>query len=97
MFARIWRGIVRAAAVADYLSFLRAEVIPAYRRAEGNQSVFILQDAQGELIVFLLLSFWESRAALEKFSDPQLDSENAERAQLLTFESTAAVLHVIEQ
>jgi len=97
MFARIWRGIVRAAAADDYLAYLRAQVIPAYRRAEGNQSVFILQDAQGELTVFLLLSFWDSRAAVEKFSDPQLDSENAERAKLLTFESTAAVLSVIEQ
>lgn len=97
MFARIWRGIVRAAAADAYLAYLRAEVIPTYRRAEGNQSVFILQDAQGELIVFLLLSFWESRAALEKFSDPQLDSENIERTQLLTFEAMAAVLYVIEQ
>jgi len=96
MFARIWRGIVRAADSDNYLAYLRAQIIPAYGRAEGNRGVFILSDAQGELTVFLLLSFWDSRDALEKFSDPQLDSENAERAKLLTFESTAAVYRVAE-
>lgn len=92
----MWRGIVRAAASDNYLSYLRAQVIPAYRRADGNRDLFIFYDAQGEFAVFLLLSFWDSRAALEKFSDPQLNSENQERGILLAFESTAAVYEVLQ-
>mgnify|MGYP001283711392 CR=1 FL=1 len=97
MFARIWRGIVRANASDDYLHYLRARVIPAYRTADGNQDALIFYDAQREFAVFLILSFWESRAALEKFSDPQLDTNlsRQERGLLLAFESTATVYEIL--
>lgn len=58
--------------------------------------MFILSDAQGELTVFLLLAFWDSRAALENFSDPQLDPDITPREFLLAFESTAAIFRLLE-
>jgi heme-degrading monooxygenase HmoA len=97
MLARIWRGIVRASTSDAYLRYLREQIIPIYRRADGSRAVFILHDAQGEFSVFLLLSFWESRAVLEQFADPLLKSETSrqEREFLLAFESTAAVYEII--
>ncbi|MCC6300838.1 MAG: hypothetical protein IT314_16250 [Anaerolineales bacterium] len=75
MIARIWRGILRANASEDYLRYLGESVIPAYRAAKGSQSIHILLDAQGEFVTVLLLSFWESRAALETFRDPHKPEE----------------------
>jgi len=71
MIAQIWRGIIRANASEDYLRFLRERVIPDYLAADGNLSIHILLDQKGEFVTFLLLSFWESRAALEAFHEPQ--------------------------
>lgn len=97
MFARIWRGIVRANASDEYLAHLRAHIMPHYRRANGNQATFILCDAQGQFVVFLILSFWDSRAALENFSDPQANAALPSSAFLLAFESTPAVFRVLDQ
>lgn len=97
MIARLWRGIVRANRSEDYLRHLRERIIPAYRFANGSQSVHILFDVKGEFASILLLSFWDSHAALEAFSDPQLDSEisRAEREFILASESTTTVYEVI--
>jgi heme-degrading monooxygenase HmoA len=71
MIARIWRGIVRANAAEEYLRHLRERILPAYGTAGGNDGIHILFDTQGEFATVLLLSFWESRAALEAFHEPQ--------------------------
>ncbi|RIK24892.1 MAG: hypothetical protein DCC54_12370 [Anaerolineae bacterium] len=90
MIARIWRGILRVNVSEDYLRHLGESVIPAYRAAEGNQSIHILLDAQGEFVTILLLSFWESRAALEAFRDPhKLASEAATVYEVAAAEKAA--------
>ncbi len=71
MIARIWRGIVRANAAEEYLRHLREHILPAYQAADGSDSIHILLDAKDEFVTVLLLSFWESRAALEAFHEPQ--------------------------
>lgn len=97
MIARLWRGIVRTNRSEEYLSHLRDRIIPAFRSADGNHNVYILLDVKGEFASILLLSFWESRAALEAFVDPQLDPETnrAERELVLASESTTTVYEVI--
>jgi heme-degrading monooxygenase HmoA len=88
MIAQIWRGILRANASEDYLRFLRERVIPAYEAA-GSQSIHILLDQKGEFVTILLLSFWESRAALEAFHEPQGANE------FLLASEAAAVYEVV--
>ena len=97
MIARLWRSIVRANRSEEYFRHLREHILPAYRSADGSQSVYILLDMKGEFASILLLSFWESRAALEAFVDPQLDPETShvERELVLAFESTTTVYEVI--
>lgn len=89
MIARIWRGILRANAAEEYLRYLGERVLPDYRAARGNLSIHILLDAQGEFVTILLLSFWESRAALESFRDPHKPDE------FLLASEAAAVYEVI--
>lgn len=97
MIARLWRSIVRANRSEEYFRHLREHILPAYRSADGSQSVYILLDMKGEFASILLLSFWESRAALEAFVDLQLDPEasHAARELVLASESTTTVYEVI--
>lgn len=97
MLARIWRGIARTSVVEKYFHYVSERVIPAYRAARGCRDVWVLQQMQGEFTSLVLLSFWESRDAIESFADPQLESESHrdERESLLAFESTATVYEVI--
>lgn len=90
MIARIWRGILRVNISEDYLRHLGESVIPAYRAAEGNQSIHILLDTQGEFVTVLLLSFWESRAALEAFRDPHKPEEFLLASEAATVYEVAA-------
>ena len=97
MFARIWRGIARTSVIEKYFHYLGERVIPAYRAADGCRDVQVLRETQGEFTSVVLLSFWETRAALDAFADPQLQPEasRGERESLLAFESTAAVYEVM--
>ena len=97
MFARIWRGIARTSVVEKYFHYVNERVIPAYRAASGCRDVRVLRQPQDEFTSIILLSFWESRDALDAFADPQLKSESlrGERESLLAFESTAAAYEVI--
>jgi heme-degrading monooxygenase HmoA len=96
MIARIWRGIVRANAAEECLRHLREHILPAYKSVDGGLGIHILLDAKGEFVTVLLLSFWESRAALDAFDDPQLYPEinREEREFLLASESAATVYEV---
>ena len=97
MFARIWRGIARTSVIEKYFRYLGERVIPAYRAADGCRDVWVLREAQGDYTSVVLLSFWETRTALEAFVDPQLQPEagRGERESLLAFESTAAIFEVV--
>ena len=97
MFARIWRGIARTSVIEKYFRYLGERVIPAYRAAYGCRDVWVLREKQGEFTSVVLLSFWESRAALDAFLDPQFQPETnrGERESLLAFESTAAMYEVV--
>ena len=96
MIARLWRGIVRANLSEQYLNFLRERVIPAYQFVDGGRGLHILFDTENEFTTVLIISFWETRAALAAFADPQRDPETCrtERDFLLASESRAAVYEV---
>jgi hypothetical protein len=86
----------RACPVAR-LYFQRERRIPDYRAAGGNCGLHILPDAKGKFVTVLLLSFCESRAALEAFNDPQSNPEISceERKLLLESESAATTYEVV--
>jgi hypothetical protein len=97
--ARIWRGITLAANADTYIRYLDEFVIPAHMRAAGSEGVILLNEPQGELIHFMLLSLWESEAALESFTGAALcevvELCPEERKILLAFESTARHYRVV--
>lgn len=73
MIARAWRGVTRAADAATYLDYLHATGLPGYRSTPGNRGVFALRRIEGDRAEFLLISLWESEAAIRAFAgdDPE--------------------------
>jgi hypothetical protein len=82
----------------QYLEYVHRCIIPVYQQATGNVGLFIMNELRGELVYFLLLSFWDSEHALASFANAHMDmmKPGAEEKDLLTaFESTAKSYNVI--
>jgi hypothetical protein len=82
----------------QYLEYVHRCIIPVYQQATGNVALLVMKESRGELVYFLLLSFWDSDEALASFTKEHLDmmKPNTEEKGLLTaFESTAKSYKVI--
>ena len=69
--ARLWEGSTRAADADRYLEYLRRTGLADYERTPGNRGVLALRSVGRERADFLLVSFWDSEAAIRAFAgDP---------------------------
>ena len=92
MIARIWQGITLTMKADQYLEHLNQRVIPAYQEAQGNAGCFVMKESRGDLVHFLLLSFWASQDSLANFVGSDLETVNPtpeEKSLLVAFESNA--------
>jgi heme-degrading monooxygenase HmoA len=72
MIARTWSGAVRAADADAYLEYLDAVGTPGYTAVPGNLGVLTLRRLAGDRAEFLMISFWESEAAVRAFAGPDV-------------------------
>jgi len=99
MIARIWRGTTRLSDADIYQGYLNHFVIPSCQSAEGNKGVYILKECQGELVHFLVLSFWVTNEAMANYigaEDDIVDPTIEEKSLLIAFEATARHYEVIQ-
>lgn len=68
MIARLWHGRTPVEKSEAYLRFLIERAIPDYKSVAGNRSVHILRRNEDGASHFLILTTWESRAAIEGFA-----------------------------
>lgn len=68
MIARIWRGATSADDGEAYLAYLERTGLAEYRRTPGNRGVLALRRTVDQRAEFLLLSLWESEAAVRGFA-----------------------------
>jgi heme-degrading monooxygenase HmoA len=68
MIARIWRGATAAADGETYLAYLEDTGLAEYRSTPGNCGVLALRRTVGDRAEFLLLTLWESEAAVRNFA-----------------------------
>jgi heme-degrading monooxygenase HmoA len=73
VIARHWRGLAKAERAADYVRHLRSETFPALERLPGFVDAAILSRSLPRGVEFLILTRWESLAAIVRFAgaDPQ--------------------------
>ena len=75
MIARIWRGITLAEKADEYVRYLNETGLKDYAKTPGNQGVTVLRRQQGEHCEIVLISLWDSMAAVRAFA-----GENPERS-----------------
>jgi len=74
MIARIWRGAVRAEDGPAYAAYVQRTGIEGYKSTPGNRGAWLFWRTAGDRAEFVTLSFWESRAAIEAFAGPDIDT-----------------------
>ena len=75
MIVRMWRGSAIPEKADDYVKHLQMSVLPELRQIDGFQGVYLMRQDSSEEVEFVVLTLWESMAAIRKFS-----GENAEVA-----------------
>jgi heme-degrading monooxygenase HmoA len=93
MIARMWHGRTATSKADEYLKFLIERAIPDYQSITGNRGVTILRRIVDEEAHFLILTTWESRAAIEAFAGADIEQAKyyaEDRAFLLEFEPMVA-------
>ena len=76
IIVRIWHGRVPREKAEAYREFLVRRAVPDYESVEGNLGVEILMREEGDVVHFLVLSYWESMEAVKRFA-----GEDYERAK----------------
>jgi heme-degrading monooxygenase HmoA len=73
MIARIWHGATPASKSDAYLHLMRSIAIPDYRAIPGNKGAYALRRIEGDIAHFLMVTFWESEAAIRAFAGNKID------------------------
>lgn len=68
MIARLWHGRVLSTKADEYEEYLRRTGVPDYLATPGNRGAWVLRRIEGEATHFLLITFWDSLAAIETFA-----------------------------
>jgi heme-degrading monooxygenase HmoA len=68
MIARIWQGRTRTAQADAYEKYLQATGVATILKTQGNHGVEVLRRPDGAQTEFLVISYWESVAAIQKFA-----------------------------
>jgi heme-degrading monooxygenase HmoA len=75
MIARVWHGVVptdKAEGYARYLSDSERGVRD-YQDTPGNRGVCLLRRTSGDVVHFLLVSFWDSGEAIRAYAGPDIE------------------------
>lgn len=75
MIARVWHGVVPLEKADEYGAYLSDSDrgVSDYQRLPGNRGVCLLRRDDDKHAHFLLMSFWDSRAAIEAYAGPDID------------------------
>jgi len=92
MIARIRRSITSLTDADKYQRYLNCFVIPRCQSAEGIKGLYIFKECQGELVHFLVLSFWVTKEAMANYIGAEediVDPTIEEKSLLIAFEAIA--------
>ncbi len=70
MIARHWRGWTRTENADAYEELLKSKVLPGLKKIEGYRGGYIFRSDETEEAEFVVVNFFESVAAVERFAGP---------------------------
>jgi heme-degrading monooxygenase HmoA len=92
MSSRHWRGVARRERAEAYIEHLRAETFPALARLPGFLSASILRRRVPEGEEFLVITNWESLAAIRAFAGEDVEGAvvpDTVQEMMVSFDRTA--------
>jgi len=98
MIARIWHGRSAAEKADAYYDYLNRTGLPDYRSTAGNRGVLALRRIDGPQAHFLLITLWDSEAAIRAFAGPDIERARyypEDQAYLLEFEPSVEHYEVL--
>lgn len=69
----MWRGWTATTDADEYVDYVLATGIGAYRSTPGNRGAWILRCDDRDRTEFVTLSFWESRDAVRAFAGDDIE------------------------
>ena len=93
MIARLWRGRAVPAKADEYFRHFTETVAPALEDLAGHRGAWLLRREIDGVIEFTAVTLWESRAAIEAFTGPDIDKAVVEpeaRAALADFDDVVS-------
>lgn len=99
MILRMWRGRAAPEDAGDYVRHATQRVFPALHQVEGHRGAYLLRRVAGGAIEFVVLTLWESMAAIARFAGPEPERAVVEpeaRAVLTSFEEFVTHFEVVE-
>ena len=72
MIARLWYGSTRVEDAETYVDYLKRTGVAAHRSTPGNLGSLVLRRGADEKAEFLVLSLWESEAAVARFAGEEI-------------------------
>lgn len=73
MIARIWHGVTLSVCADEYFNYLNRTGVPDYRATAGNEGVLVLRRIEEDKTHFLLISLWESLAAVQQLAGTEIE------------------------
>jgi heme-degrading monooxygenase HmoA len=75
MIARVWHGVVPRAKADGYGEYLSNSDrgVRDYQKLPGNRGVCLLRRMEDDRAHFLLMSFWDSREAIQAYAGSDID------------------------
>jgi heme-degrading monooxygenase HmoA len=75
VIARVWRGSVPNDKAEGYERYLADSDrgVRDYRAIRGTRGAALLRRAMGDRVEFVLISFWDSEAAIREYAGPDID------------------------
>ena len=74
MIARLWRGVTPVEKADEYLAYLRETGLKEYHATPGNRGALVLRRVGEGRAEFLLISLWDSLAAIRAFAGDEVDA-----------------------
>src|SRR5687767_883280 len=100
MIARLWKGYATPEKASDYLEHLEETVLPELHTIDGYRGVSVLQRQTAEGIEFIVMTHWDSMAAIHQFAGANAEIavvEPAARAALYAFDTTVTHFEIVMQ
>jgi uncharacterized protein YciI/heme-degrading monooxygenase HmoA len=100
MILRMWKARSTAEKTGEYVQHATMKVFPALRMIEGHRGAYLLRRAVDGVIELVVLTLWESMAAVRRFAGEEPEKAVVEpeaRAVLTTFDESVTHFEVVQR